>query len=312
MVFLASLALFAALEPLQDDPGARIQELIRQLGADDYQAREKATQELRKIGKAAEEALRKAASSSEDPEVRERSRGLLEALTEPEKPKSEGKREPERGIPAPPPFGFRGFGGGAGSSVQIQTVNGDSTYRITPGDGSPALTFRRTQAGAVKLEYTDPKGEAKTAQADTLQKFLDEQKDLAKKFGITEEGIEYAGARVSFKGGLRAMRAPRVFRLPAPLPPAKEEEPERPELLEATDALRAQLALPAGQGVVVNRVPAGSPGEALGLRKNDILLEVSGRPVADPERARELLRSAASALVLRKGEKLSLAAKKDF
>jgi hypothetical protein len=312
MPILASLVFLAALEPLQDDPGARIQELIRQLGADDYATREKATQELRKLGKPAEEALRKAASSSDDPEVRERSRGLLEALAEGGKPKSEGKREPERGIPAPPPFGFRGLAGGPGSSVQIQTVNGDSTYRITPGDGSPALTFRRTQAGPVKLEYPDEKGEAKTASSDSLEKFLEEHKDLAKQFGITEEGIEYSGARVSFKGGLRALRAPRAFRIPSPVPPAKEEEPERPELSEATDALRAQLALPAGQGVVVNRVPAGSPGEALGLRRNDILLEVSGRPVGDPERARELLRSAPSALVLRKGERIPLAAKKDF
>jgi hypothetical protein len=312
MSILASLVFLAALEPLQDDAGAKIQELVRQLGADDYATREKATQELRKIGKPAEEALRKAAQSSEDPEVRERSRGLLEALAEGEKPKSDGKREAERGTPAPPPFGFRGLGAGSGSSVQIQTVNGDSTYRITPGDGSPALTFRRTQAGPVKLEYTDEKGEAKTVPSDTLEKFLEDHKDLAKKFGITEEGIEYSGARVSFKGGLRALRAPRPFRVPSPVPPGKEEEQERPELSEATDALRAQLALPAGQGVVVNRVPAGSPGEALGLRKNDILLEVSGRAVGDPERARELLRSAATARVLRKGEKITLAAKKDF
>ena len=45
------------------------------------------------------------------------------------------------------------------------------------------------------------------------------------------------------------------------------------------EALRTQLGLPAGQGVVVSDVVGGSPAEKAGVRKYDIVLELSGQPV---------------------------------
>jgi serine protease Do len=51
----------------------------------------------------------------------------------------------------------------------------------------------------------------------------------------------------------------------------------------ADDALRAQLALPAGQGVLISDVIGGSPAEKAGLKKHDIVLELGGKPVASPE-----------------------------
>ncbi|HEV8059756.1 MAG TPA: PDZ domain-containing protein [Gemmataceae bacterium] len=54
--------------------------------------------------------------------------------------------------------------------------------------------------------------------------------------------------------------------------------------LEAVDdALRAQLGLPAGQGVVVNEVIKASPAEKAGIKKNDVALELGGKPVASRE-----------------------------
>jgi serine protease Do len=49
------------------------------------------------------------------------------------------------------------------------------------------------------------------------------------------------------------------------------------------DALRAQLALPAGQGVLVNEVSPGSPAEKAGVKKHDVVLEVGHTAVGSPE-----------------------------
>ena len=299
MTLIAALLLSAAT--VQDDPAKRIDELIRQLGSDEFAVREKATEELRKIGKPAEEALRKALAA-DDPEVRERVRAVLDALSPVEKPKAQA---PRRGLP-----GLRGLNG---SSVTVQSVNGDSTYKVAPGDGSPALTFHKDKAGAVKLEYADEQGAAKSAEAESIEKFVKDHKELAGKYGITEEGIDYGGTRVSFKGGLPF---PRGFRVPA-IPRAEEEGLRAAGALfeKVAEALRTQLDLPEGEGLVVTKVDEGGTAESAGLRKNDILLEVDGKKIASVREVRENLKDAASATVLRKGKRETLpraAPKKDF
>lgn len=309
MSLIAALLLSAA--SLQDDTARKIDDLIRQLGSDEFSVREKASEELKKIGKPAEEALRKAAETTDDPEVRERARGVLESMA----PK------PKAAAPAPrggPGFNF-GFNGGRGSSVTVQTVNGDSTYRITPGDGSPALTFLKTATGAVTLEYPDEKGETKKAEAESVEKFLKDHKELAEKFGITEDGIAYGGARVGFKGGAfqaLPLPLPRGFARPRMVVPAPEPERAAGAVLEKPDdSLRAQLDLPEGQGLVVARVDDGSAAEAAGLRKNDVLLEVDGKKITTLRDAKDALQKSSSCVVLRKGKRETVgggAPKKDF
>jgi C-terminal processing protease CtpA/Prc len=49
------------------------------------------------------------------------------------------------------------------------------------------------------------------------------------------------------------------------------------------DALRAQLGVPAGQGVVVTEVIGGSPAEKAGVKKHDIVLEMGEKRVDSPE-----------------------------
>ncbi len=290
----------------QDDSARRIDELVKQLGADEFAVREKATEELRKIGKPAEGALRKALAG-DDPEVRERVRAVLDSMAE--KPKAPA---PRRALPG---FGFRG------SSVTVQSVNGDSTYKIAPGDGSSPLTFHKDKAGAVKLEYVDEQGASKTAEAESIPKFLADHKEIAARYGVTEEGIDYGGARVSFKGGLPGL--PRGFRVPKfPLPPAFEAEDERGTFRAAgasfekvTEALRAQLDLPEGQGLVVVQLDEGGAAESAGLRKSDILLEIDGKKVASIRDVRENLKGAKSTAVLRRGKRETptpTAPRKDF
>jgi hypothetical protein len=319
LTLVASLSAFAPAGAQDDEPKKKIQELVGQLGAEEFAVREKATEELRKIGKPAEEALRKAAES-DDPEVRSRAKGLLEDLAQAEKPKTEEKprRGPDRPLPG---FGFRAPGR-VGTSVQIQSVNGDTTYKLSPGDGSGPITFHKAASGAVKLEYTDDKGAARTAEAETLEKFLKDHKDLAAKYGITEEGIDYGGARAGFKSGF-FRNVPRVvIPRPVPLPPLFEDEDEgRVRAAGATfekpsDALRAQLELPAGEGLVVVRVEEGGLAEAAGLKKNDVLLDVDGKKVASAADVKAALKKGATLTVVRKGKRETLTGssppRKDF
>jgi C-terminal processing protease CtpA/Prc len=63
--------------------------------------------------------------------------------------------------------------------------------------------------------------------------------------------------------------------------------------IEAADeALRAQLALPKGQGVVVNDVVSGSPAEKAGVKKYDILLDLGGKHIDSPESLTRQVQSA--------------------
>lgn len=58
------------------------QDLIRRLGADDYAARESATAKLIDMGRAALPALREAAASTRDEEIRVRINQIIRHLTE--------------------------------------------------------------------------------------------------------------------------------------------------------------------------------------------------------------------------------------
>jgi membrane-associated protease RseP (regulator of RpoE activity) len=54
-------------------------------------------------------------------------------------------------------------------------------------------------------------------------------------------------------------------------------------LSEASAAIRSQLALPEGQGVVVASVAGGGPADQVGLKVNDILLTLGDQPIGKPE-----------------------------
>jgi membrane-associated protease RseP (regulator of RpoE activity) len=49
------------------------------------------------------------------------------------------------------------------------------------------------------------------------------------------------------------------------------------------DALRAQLGLPEGRGVVVGEVTSGSPAEKAGVKKHDVLLDLNEKSIDKPE-----------------------------
>src|SRR5687767_10916567 len=67
-------------EPAKDTEPPRVAPLVRQLGDNEFAAREAATQELHEIGQAALPALQTAAARSEDAEIRWRAKQLVRLI----------------------------------------------------------------------------------------------------------------------------------------------------------------------------------------------------------------------------------------
>jgi len=322
MVLGTAAAVFAT--QAQDE--AKVKEAIRGLGSENFEEREKAATELRKAGAPALEALKKAAGESDDPEVRARAKRLVEEIEKPSKAKA---RAP----------GFRP----GNARIAIRSSNGDIIYAVTPEEGE-AIEFRLSKDGAVKLTYPDGKGGRAEASAESLEKFLADQKTLAGKYGISKEGIDYGGTRLSFsaRGGF-----PLVPRLDVPELPGMPGWPDleefktlqedlrrafeelnksrsfRPELWErfpfgaeasgrgvqlspVPGVLRTQLAIPEGQGVVVESVREGSAAAAAGVKRHDVILEIDGEKVAGPADVRAHLKRESTVKVLRTGKEETL------
>jgi hypothetical protein len=77
-------------------------------------------------------------------------------------------------------------------------------------------------------------------------------------------------------------------------------------------ALAEQLDLPKGQGLVVDEVLRGTPAAKVGVRKNDVLLELDGKPIANkPAEIQKMVEGvkpgkAVDLVVLRRGKKETL------
>jgi C-terminal processing protease CtpA/Prc len=78
----------------------------------------------------------------------------------------------------------------------------------------------------------------------------------------------------------------------------------------ASDALRAQLGIPSGQGLVVASLAGDGPAAEAGLKEKDVLLEVADRPLASADDLPRQLKAAGEAPVrlrlVRAGKPLSL------
>lgn len=319
LVVFAVLASAAALFA-QDEK--QIQDAIKGLGADSFEDREKATADLRKFGAPALEALKKAAEESGDPEVRARAKRLVEEIAKP----PPRKQAPGRTTVLP------------GSRLSIRKTDDATVYALQPADGD-AIEFHRGPDKRVKLVYPDGKGGKAEASAESIDKFVEERKELAEKYGITKDGIDYGGTKMSFKGVQVLGELPQ-FGGPA-FPPqafkelddlfAESEELRKAfedlrraeqrwpaerwgpgffgrdvirgvQLTPVPDVLRTQLSIPEGQGVVVEAVREGSTGAAAGLKKHDVLLEIDGKKVASPADVRTLLKRDSKVKALRGGK----------
>jgi hypothetical protein len=328
LVTVIALASSAAILLAQDEK--QIQDAIRGLGSESFEEREKSTADLKKIGAPALEALKKAAASHDDPEVRTRAQRLVDELSKPAPPR---KAAPGRG-PAR-----------KGSVVSIRPTKDGILYSFQPSDGDAVELYRQNE-GRVKLTYPDGKGGTSTAESESMDKFLEEHKDVAGKYGITKEGIEYGGSRLSFSMRLPAWTEPlELPAMPAPVPLPEFQEFDdffsqnedlrkmfedlrrlrriqplapgmfgRPgvevvrgaQLAPVPDVLRTQLSIPEGQGVVIESVREGSTAAAAGLKRHDVVLEIDGQKVTGPADVRDRLQRDSKVKALRSGKEQML------
>jgi len=321
---LVAFAVLASAAALFAQDEKQIQDAIKGLGADSFEDREKATADLRKIGAPALESLRKAADESGDPEVRARAKRLVEEIAKP----APRKQAPGRTAVL------------QGSRLSIRKTDDATVYALQPADGDP-IEFHRGPEKRVKLVYPDGKGGKAEASAESIDKFVEEQKELAEKYGITKDGIDYGGTKMSFNG-IQVVPALPQFGVPG-FPPQGFKElddlfAESEELRKAfddlrrserrwlgdrqeffgrevirgaqfapvPDVLRSQLSIPEGQGVVVEAVREGSTGAAAGLKRHDVILEIDGKKVASPADVRALLKRDSKVKALRGGKEQNL------
>lgn len=224
--------------------------------------------------------------------------------------------------------------------------------RLFVYDASRGLTLRVHKDGKVDVEIVEEgegRRQVRQYSAPSAEAFLEAHADVARRYGLDRylSREEAAGPLRPARPrgpGLRP-RPPadwdeewrrwfeeqedlfreyrRFFRGPLPAPPRPEPEPEESESrgrefglrVEGLDeALRERLGLKPGEGLRVVEVRPGTPAERAGLLKDDILLRVDGRPVADIWQLRRDVRAAMAKPefeleVLRAGERRTLRAK---
>ncbi|HYF01522.1 MAG TPA: PDZ domain-containing protein [Planctomycetota bacterium] len=316
---LATLALTLLL---QADPG-RIEQLVKELGSETYAAREKADQELRKLGADAVPALKQAAADP-DPERARRARAILEQL----------EKKPSR--PAP----------------KVEATSRSLKLSIGPDGKVEAVVVEKDAAG---------KSVEKTYAADSMEEFQAKHPEVARQFRM--QGRERPpmddlgkslqdwmrrfedrdfGGRDLFKELTSSPFFRDLFKdVPEPfadlldnpeefmerfrelqpgLEPGQPPAPRAPRaegqfgvsLAPVGEALSSHLGLPSGEGALVVDVAKGSRAEKAGLREMDIVLSIDGRPVKDAAAARQAIREKAdggfAVEVMRSGKRETLKA----
>ena len=203
--------------------------------------------------------------------------------------------------------------------VTVDSLHGRSSGTIAENDST--LSWSTDESGHVKVTVKDGKDAPEsTFEAKDMDELKKEHPDIAAR-------LEKAMPRQNGRGF--------VFRFdPQKFPTWRDEEDrgrdtdrsrQAPfssvtqtvllgiEWSPLSDVMRDQLDI--GNGVVVESVVKGSLAEKLGLARNDILLEVGGKPVnssADVRAVLEPMKAGESvkALVLRKGQRKTLEAAK--
>ncbi|MFQ5844752.1 MAG: PDZ domain-containing protein [Planctomycetota bacterium] len=285
------LPLALALSALAEE-AATPEELVKKLGADAYEVRERATRDLIALGQKAVPALERALDS-EDLEVRLRAGRALRAI------RSGGRRaegvEPEAEAEAPqdPESQLRPGTSLRGVEVQIlpgkvrvkvRTVeNGDE--KVDTYEGKSLEELKRTHPELRKalggLRFRTGERPDRDRRGDFWRDWSrDFDQDFWKRW--REEQREWLE---------RMRRLQRRFQ--------EDREPPRPsrrpggtilgvEVQPVDGVVKAQLDL--ADGLVILRVQPGSRAERLGLRRYDVLLSLDGRTLRTAQDLRRVLR----------------------
>lgn len=294
----------AAILGVQEADGTRVGAWIEDLGSTERKVRDRAVEELRRIGRAALPQLREAASAA-DAERALLARKLILEL-------SGSTKEPGGAEPGP------------AVSLLVQ-------------DWVRGIRFRRHADGRVELTVPEQDGEPggkrrfKTYRADSIEDFKRRHAELWSRYSVGkllafpgpgedrkallkrlqehlggEDGVEWP-ADSEFRDLDDLMRwidaQERMIRRHLERweqddeqKPREDAAPSGPALgilVGPLDpALRSQLSLAEDAGLVVRRVRQGSLAERSGLKRSDVLLRLDGREIRDFDAFRKDLEKA--------------------
>lgn len=244
---------YAAVVDAADDsakaaPSAeRIEQLIRQLDSDDFEARQQASAELAEAGAAAFEALARAArgdslevtsralailgkaAASEDEVLRTAARKHLEQLAASDHPIAARRAKailepPQNEAPQPVP----GFGGvqvqgiaiaiAGGQRVQVRVVNGQKTIEVE--EQNRKVVIEESPQGAIKMKVTEKAGEKEKTTAYEARSADELKKNHPEAFKIYEQYSKVGGG-----GGANIQ----IQAVPVPLPGGGAIQPALPQ-----------------------------------------------------------------------------------
>lgn len=289
---------------------SEVEKLVADLGADNFETRESADRLLRKVGRPAIPALKKALESR-DPEVRARARRILAEIEAAETPKP--KAAPRA------------------STMRMKVVT--PAYTLDVGDDG--VKFEDRAAG-------------KTYEAESMEKFKEKYPDLVKQHDLDQWSFSVVPARPlglprlpggedfpdfdfgfgfdrqfddllppefrkhleeqrrlmdeslkrsrkEFEDLMRRYDERRGEPPPPATPPARSGAKIGIEVDGVGDTLRAQLGLAEDEGVLVAGVGEGTPAAKAGLLKHDVIVAVNGQKVGNRWTLRRLVSEALEA-----------------
>ncbi len=334
----AAAVTWAEEEPLRQDPAdgtdpkveptpaaARIDVLVKDLGAEDYDARETAYRELARLGTAAKPALERAARS-EDVQVRVSAKRLLRKLEARVEPKAREELSPDRwrerwleewqrrleeqGLPDP---GHAEEWRKAmerrleiirknleGLERELDRDVREGLRRDPPGvqrrvmlrTDEESIDCRVDADGKVKVEITrevDGKPSRETFAAESTEKFKAAHPAVWEKLKGFLEGANRLRIEIGPHSWPFGGARPDDPRPPFPVP-APNEGPHLGILVgEISPALRSHLGLAPEEGLLVDQVLPNTRAERLGLRRYDLLRSVGGMSVGSPADVRDAL-----------------------
>ena len=288
----------------EDKLEKRIQQLIQKLGDESFVVREKATEELRKIGKPAIPYLKKALKSK-DPEVQWRARLLLEQIQGLEKSKTTPKKkEPRRS-----PFSLRHFSKEWEQILRELGIDPKIWRGFFP-------RFRELEELEKELERFWRQMERPFGFGQRFPlppHFRGEGMFRVWRYrnGKNEEEIwRFRNGRWEKVSPKKEKTVPKVP-LPKKTVPLLPPSPHKLGVAVAPvpPLLRYHLGL-GKQGVLVEQVLPGSRAEKAGIVKYDVILEVNGKKIQSVADLKEAVQKAQGGkltlTILRQGKKLTI------
>jgi hypothetical protein len=286
-----------------------ISKLISNLNSDDINVRDKATEELKKIGSPALPMLEEAAKN-DNPEVAWRAKIIIKAIS-----RAAQKKQDESPDSLPKKIGptLRQF---------------SNRFNITINNASPGTkSFALSQDSSGKISVTvteydkDGKQNTKTYTADSLDEFKKKYPEIAKEYGIGENqppsfvipdfdaediwkdfGNAWGKRWDELKKQLEKLKEMlKQHNKNAPesepdgkliIPPDKSETPANLGIYveNLSDSLKQTTKIE--NGLLVTTVEPNGLGDKMGLKDNDIIISVNGAEVKTIWECRRLIRTA--------------------